>query len=493
MMPGYTPHIPDAALPKVLEVAIEGGEGGIRVYFEAGEPLRPSIRLGDVQRDGPAYGKVQRGDLVTYVNGKTVAEIGVTAARQLMESAGSVTLKVERPSFASKYKLGSVVGKGAFSKVHSCQRREKKDAPSSAVKVIDNHGMSEKHLLAMEREIAALKKASHPNVLQLHSDFREGDVTHLVTELLSGGSVLDWMVTQYPPPTDAILHRLTNELASALQHCHELGIVHRDIKPDNIVMNSAASDAPLKLVDFGMCQVLSKGQTLVQYCGTPDFMAPEVLENKVIEMRDRRTGDSEYSIGADMWSFGVTVYILCTGFHPFPFRHQDGQAMRTSECWGMISGGLVEQTHFDKSRVRHLRGFSDLIWKTVCLNPAQRWSAAQVLSHPFVQLHKSRFIGDIPKPVPSRVMANLKNFAKYKEAECYIDDVGEVGEQEEEEWRVQQAEEAAAKAKENETTKAEEAAKVVASPLKKTMSGDLQVFNATATTEANAGCKCLIQ
>jgi serine/threonine protein kinase len=186
--------------------------------------------------------------------------------------------------------------------------------------------------------------------------------------------------------------------------------------------------------------------------------------------------------------YAVTIYIMCTGFHPFPFRKKDGEAMRVSECWAMISGGLVERVHFQQERVAHLHQFEDLMRKVMqihsirtvpyshsildaegnaahhtlihsythtllhsythalihsCtptllhsytllldalkvmqLDRKKRWTCAQVLSHPFLQPKKSRYIGDqvhlTPKVLPSRMMANLKNFTKYKEAEVYI-------------------------------------------------------------------------
>jgi serine/threonine protein kinase len=228
-------------LPTVLEIIIAAGEGGIGINFDSSPNI---LRCGEVQRGVPAFGKIQSGDLLTSVNGKLVAEVGASTARQMLQEGGMLSLTLERPAFATIYKLGDIIGTGAFSKVYSCQPISRGDQVGDkvgdqkvAVKVINNHGMSEKHTHAMENEITALKKASHPNVLELRMTFAEGGVTYLITELLNGQPVLGWMSAQYPPPSDTTLQKLTFQLASALDHCHKLSIVHRDVKPDNIVMS----------------------------------------------------------------------------------------------------------------------------------------------------------------------------------------------------------------------------------------------------------------
>jgi serine/threonine protein kinase len=95
-------------------------------------------------------------------------------------------------------------------------------------------------------------------------------------------------------------------LCDALEYLHEKDIVHRDLKPENILLESTAPDAKIKIADFGLARMMKKNDVMKTACGTPGYVAPEVLQNK------------GYDSGAvDMWSTGVILYILLCGFPPF--------------------------------------------------------------------------------------------------------------------------------------------------------------------------------
>ncbi|EKX51577.1 hypothetical protein GUITHDRAFT_65968 [Guillardia theta CCMP2712] len=206
--------------------------------------------------------------------------------------------------FSERYVMGKRIGDGAFSTVKECISRQ--DGKKYAVKILAEKNSLYHHEVRSPRTRAAAN-ASHPNCVTMVDVFEE-ERTYLVLELLSGGSVLDRIVeSEFFSEKDAIL--VTGSILKALEYLHSQGIVHRDIKPENLLYVSNDPSSPfyhtVKVSDFGFskhdCQVLKTA------CGTPEYMAPEVLE----------TTSSGYDEKVDMWSLGIVVYVMLSGFFPF--------------------------------------------------------------------------------------------------------------------------------------------------------------------------------
>jgi len=154
------------------------------------------------------------------------------------------------------------------------------------------------------------------------------------------------------------------QLCDALAYMHEKGVVHRDLKPENILLESKAPDAPIKVADFGLARMVSTNDMMKTACGTPGYVAPEVLQNK------------GYSSGAvDVWSSGVILYILLCGFPPFyeeelPALFDQilkGRYDFPSPWWDNVSEDA-----------------KDLVRKMLTVDPKKRISAADVLKHKWV-------------------------------------------------------------------------------------------------------------
>lgn len=146
-----------------------------------------------------------------------------------------------------------------------------------AVKKMPYSSVEDVH--ALRSEISAMRRLDHPNIIRLHEVFEDQDTLQitLVMDLCSGGSLNQWLKTRSEKVQEFDAALLVYKMLKALCHCHEHGVVHRDIKLANFCFESEAPDAELKMIDFGLSRVLqSAGQLMQTCCGTIAYMAPEV-------------------------------------------------------------------------------------------------------------------------------------------------------------------------------------------------------------------------
>lgn len=203
----------------------------------------------------------------------------------------------------SLYETKELLGQGTFSKVKRAVERS--TGLEFAIKVIDKTGLAENRESILT-EIGILKHVRHPNILRLHQIFEDKKKIYLVTELLEGGELFDRIVERGCfSEQDAA--RIIRDIVDALAYLHGKGICHRDLKPENILLDKPGDDAVIKITDFGLSKFvdLANHKMLQTACGTPGYVAPEVLEQRGYEM------------SVDMWSTGVILYILLCGFPPF--------------------------------------------------------------------------------------------------------------------------------------------------------------------------------
>ncbi|MFD0273267.1 protein kinase [Kitasatospora sp. NPDC127111] len=205
-----------------------------------------------------------------------------------------------------RYELMERLGQGGFGVVwRALDTRMRRQV---AVKVISHHGEDQqKAALRFVREACAAGNLSHPHIVTVH-DLGEGElggrqVTYLVMELLSGRTLTAVLRAGLPDPEQSL--RWGREICSALAAAHDAGMVHRDIKPDNIMVTEAGT---LKVLDFGIAQLdvgaggLTTTGTIV---GSPAYMAPERWTGGRVDGR------------ADLYAFGCVLLELCTGARPF--------------------------------------------------------------------------------------------------------------------------------------------------------------------------------
>lgn len=205
------------------------------------------------------------------------------------------------PSVETKYVLKEMLGTGAFSEVRLA---ESKDKPGQmfAVKIIDKKALKGKED-SLENEIKVLRRLTHPNIVQLLETFEDKQKFYLIMELVTGGELFDRIVEK-GSYTEKDASGLIRQILEAVDYMHEQGVVHRDLKPENLLYYSPDEDSKIMISDFGLSKMEDSG-IMETACGTPGYVAPEVLAQK------------PYGKAVDVWSIGVISYILLCGYPPF--------------------------------------------------------------------------------------------------------------------------------------------------------------------------------
>ncbi|XP_045623206.1 phosphorylase b kinase gamma catalytic chain, skeletal muscle/heart isoform isoform X3 [Procambarus clarkii] len=269
--------------------------------------------------------------------------------------------------FYAKYEPKEILGRGGCSVVRRCI--EKETGQQFAAKIIDLSDSSDEGVYeATIREIDVLRMvAGHPYIIELHDVFESSTFIFLVFELCEHGELFDHLttvVTLSEKKTKLIMR----QLFEALAHVHGKGIVHRDLKPENILLDDNYN---IKLTDFGFAKVLQPGETLTELCGTPGYLAPELLRCNMME------GAPGYAHQVDLWACGVIMYTLLVGCPPFWHRKQMVMLRNIMEGnYSFLSPEWEDITDTPK----------DLISKLLVVDPAKRITVQEALTHDFFQI-----------------------------------------------------------------------------------------------------------
>ncbi|XAR50756.1 Non-specific serine/threonine protein kinase [Bertholletia excelsa] len=209
----------------------------------------------------------------------------------------------EKSVLHGKYELGRLLGHGTFAKVYLA--RNLQTGKSVAMKIVGKEkvikvGMTEQ----VKREISVMKMVKHPNIVELHEVMASKTKIYFAMELVRGGELFS-KIAKGRLREDAARHYF-RQLISAVDFCHSRGVYHRDLKPENLLLDDNGN---LKVTDFGLSALaehLRQDGLLHTTCGTPAYVAPEVIGKKGYD-----------GAKADIWSCGVILYVLLAGFLPF--------------------------------------------------------------------------------------------------------------------------------------------------------------------------------
>lgn len=278
------------------------------------------------------------------------------------------------------------IGEGSFSVVFQgiCKQTSVKVAVKKSMQ-----GKGDEHLesrAAMENEIKLLRSCIHEHIISVHHFFEDGQNTYMVTEFCSGGELFEGIV-EAGSFSERQAASLMKQICRVQVYLHGCGICHRDTKPEQFLLldKRPLDSCVIKLVDFGLSCYVAPGDVLRDPVGTILYVAPEVLAK-------------EYGLASDIWSFGVVVYVLLSGSHPFDAPTVKEVAKKVKKANFSLSGDNWETISKDAR---------DFIRGLLTKSPAERLSAKQALEHQWIE-GQAAGTGEVDPGILKR----LKQFVK---------------------------------------------------------------------------------
>lgn len=190
---------------------------------------------------------------------------------------GCTQSRPQEGQFEDQYQLGKQLGQGNFSIVVEGTHRISGEL--YAVKVFNKKNMNKDDMADLAKEIKVLKMMNHKNIIRYFGDFQDHEYFYLVLELMQGGNLLDRIQTR-ESYMEVDARNTCKQIVEAVGYCHSRQIVHRDIKPDNMLLMGRSIDSEVKLGDFGFSSIMVLEGGLKTVCGTPHFVAPEIIMEK---------------------------------------------------------------------------------------------------------------------------------------------------------------------------------------------------------------------
>ena len=319
------------------------------------------------------------------------------------------SLKFNKESFVSIYKgdithfyeIIKKIGEGGYGKIYKVKNKESGDI--RAMKQIMKSKIPD--IEKFQNEIKILSMVDHPNIVRLFEVIEDDKYFNLFQELCTGGELLSKVKK---PLKEKEIAKIFKQIMSAIAYCHEKGIVHRDMKLENILFATESEDSPIKIIDFGLSVLLGKKETknenetvdpkkygfkrMTTKVGTIYYMSPEVIKGN-------------YDEKCDIWACGVILYTLLSGYPPF-----NGQTDK--DIYNMIS-----KMNFD---------FEQPVWKNVSkyakelikkmLSPAKsRYTAEEVLNSKWLSVKTKKNDEKTNYYLDYTHIEKYKSYSKFKQ------------------------------------------------------------------------------
>jgi len=285
---------------------------------------------------------------------------------------------------------------GAFSKVFRVENKKTNEVFACKELIKTKIKDEEK----FRNEIEIMSKCDHPNIVKLIEIYEDKRYYDIITEELCGGTLLERLMEKMEDDGETFSEKdaaiIFKQIISAINYCHKKGIVHRDLKMENVLFVDKGNNLDIKIIDFGLSQyskfqltslndliVGDKTITMFEKVGTAHYVSPEVLKGK-------------YNQKCDIWSAGVILYAMLSG--TFPFKGKSDK-----EIYKSILKRKYEYP--DKIWKKISKEAKDLINNMLC-KQEKRFSAEQVLNHKWFK----NLSQNISQEIPSSIILELKNY-----------------------------------------------------------------------------------
>lgn len=299
-------------------------------------------------------------------------------------------LVTSQESIYDKYFVqDEVVGQGAFAVVKKAVERA--TGKTYAVKIINRRKVMG-NFDGVARELEVLQKLNHPRIVRLKGFFEDAENYYMLMDFVSGGDLMDFVAAHGAVGEDAG-REITRQILEAVRYIHSMGISHRDLKPDNILIEQ---DDPVlvKLTDFGLAKVQGNGTFMKTFCGTLAYVAPEIIDGRYTDNKknwgssnnnneevggeaDGIEKHNEYSSLVDMWSMGCLVYVILTGHLPF-------SGSTPQQLYKQIGHGSYHEGPLKDCRISdEARDFIDCLLQ---VDPSNRLTAEKALTHRWIKM-----------------------------------------------------------------------------------------------------------
>ncbi|XP_052172956.1 serine/threonine-protein kinase ATG1c-like [Diospyros lotus] len=261
------------------------------------------------------------------------------------------------------YVVGRQIGSGSFSVVWHA--RHKVHGAEVAIKEIVMGRLNKKLQESLLSEIDILKQINHPNIIRLHDIIQETGRIHLVLEYCRGGDLSMYMQQRQGRVPEGTAKYFMRQLVAGLQVLHHNNYIHRDLKPQNLLLSTNSDNAVLKIADFGFARSLQPRGLAETLCGSPLYMAPEIMRLQ------------KYDAKADLWSVGAILFQLVTGKTPFTGGNQIQLLQNIEKSTDLQFPGDKNDLSSD---------CIDLCRKLLRRNPVERLHFVDFFNHPFLSL-----------------------------------------------------------------------------------------------------------
>ncbi|ESO84125.1 hypothetical protein LOTGIDRAFT_108136 [Lottia gigantea] len=240
----------------------------------------------------------------------------------------------EKRKRVGNYMLEDPLGEGAFGRV-----RYGRHIPTNekvAVKIVNKRVLIKSGIArkSLRREGNVLQRLDHPNIIKLYESMTTRTYYYLVFDLAESGSFLEFLIQKRCLLEDEA-RLVLREIVSAVDHIHTSGFVHRDLRLENLLLDSTGH---IKITGFGLCMLQKEAQTPTNRCGSPAYAAPEVFCNRT------------HGTGVDIWSIGVCMFAMLMGHLPFlPKKTAKLPELHSTVLAGVTLPGFLSKGTFMRS------------------------------------------------------------------------------------------------------------------------------------------------